>query len=438
MGITYVNNHEDQLEHLALVNHFMSGGDLDAVLKRDKIEKSLSLATRMRYLRDAALGMEWLHHQCHIVHRDLKPANLLIDSNGTVCVADFGLCKAIPEGQFDQEADRTTGSPMWMSPEVLSGWKFDSSTDVYAFGLLLWQFLVREPTPIYPTPIRDMVGLTRAVVGKLRPIIPNYCPGKLKKLMEKCWAHSGEDRPAFPQIVKDLNQIIMDITIGEHLGEPTDANQETPYDCAKRFWTESSFPLHESQEVPFPVFRDKLIRFLKIDYPSDEVLLSFQKICGHFCKRDINENIFLTLEHFGDLLGWFGPLGKPGVYGYPNIIDCVHQLFGQPWFFDSTSACDAETACSKAVSGGKIQDGTYLIRWSAGHTRGLFSLTYFKTTYEHQRINFRFDENGNTFWINAEGKAFPTLAALLADEGLTQGIQGIIQPRPSYRYKDKQ
>lgn len=155
MGITYVNNHEDQLEHLALVNHFMSGGDLDAVcpishekhkinfskvLKRDKIEKSLSLATRMRYLRDAALGMEWLHHQCHIVHRDLKPANLLIDSNGTVCgkyslfylffsstkscahnflVADFGLCKAIPEGQFDQEADRTTGSPMWYVPSLL-------------------------------------------------------------------------------------------------------------------------------------------------------------------------------------------------------------------------------------------------------------------------------------------------------------------------------
>jgi serine/threonine protein kinase len=112
----------------------------------------LSLFTRVRMMLDAARGLAWLHHGTSrvVVHRDLKPDNLLVDSNFCVKVADFGLA----ELKFkDRHLEGGGGSPLWMAPELLPGrlgatnpalGPINEKLDVYAFGLILWEAIVRQ------------------------------------------------------------------------------------------------------------------------------------------------------------------------------------------------------------------------------------------------------------------------------------------------------
>jgi len=429
MGVTYRGNVHSMV-NLGLVQAFVDGGDLEAVLTREKLQPTLPLATRMRYLLDAARGMEWLH-ACKpdsIIHRDLKPANLLLHLNGTVCVADFGLYKAIPAGSSDREIGTTTGSPKWMSPEVLSCAPFDTKTDVYAFGLMLWQFLCREPTPIYPCNIRNKAELTDIVVRGFRPIIPMDCPWALRNLIEACWKGDPALRPPFSEIIVSLTHIVMDLLLGEHTTAPNDPQFEAPYPMAKRFWITSGFTVHETQRVDFHLFTIKLLEFLGIkprELP-EAYAKGFLRLCEHFSGSK-GDTVSLTLGNFGDLLGWFGPLIRPDGR---TIFHACYDLACQPWFCWALPGGAAENACSASVSGGLIQYGTYLVRFSGSEsrTRGVFTLTYYNGSYLHQRICFGFDANGKCWFTAGDGTSYPTLEALLYNQNLLYPIPAAANP----------
>ncbi|BFG17571.1 hypothetical protein CerSpe_038440 [Prunus speciosa] len=165
---------------LCIVTEFLSGGSMyDFVHKQTG---ALSLQSLLRVAIDVSRGMNYLH-QNNIIHRDLKAANLLMDENGVVKVADFGIARVQAQsGVMTAE----TGTYRWMAPEVIEHKPYDHKADVFSFGVVLWELLT----------------------GKgLRPTIPRHTNPMLMELMERCWQQDPSLRPEFSEIVKMLKHI---------------------------------------------------------------------------------------------------------------------------------------------------------------------------------------------------------------------------------------
>jgi len=93
------------------------------------------------YFAELLLGFEYLHSK-DVVYRDIKPENILIDVDGHVKIADFGLSKVIPKRQ---RSHSFCGSPEYMCPEILLGQGHDRRADIYCLGALLYELVVGFP-----------------------------------------------------------------------------------------------------------------------------------------------------------------------------------------------------------------------------------------------------------------------------------------------------
>ncbi|XP_051849553.1 mitogen-activated protein kinase kinase kinase 21 [Antechinus flavipes] len=157
-----------------------------------------------------ARGMLYLHEEAvvPILHRDLKSSNILLLEkiehddicNKTLKITDFGLAR---------EWHRTTkmsaaGTYAWMAPEVIKSSLFSKGSDIWSYGVLLWELLTGE------VPYRGIDGLAVAygvAVNKLTLPIPSTCPEPFAKLMKECWEQDPHIRPSFALILEQLTAI---------------------------------------------------------------------------------------------------------------------------------------------------------------------------------------------------------------------------------------
>ncbi|XP_014391380.1 PREDICTED: mitogen-activated protein kinase kinase kinase MLK4 [Myotis brandtii] len=157
-----------------------------------------------------ARGMLYLHEEAvvPILHRDLKSSNILLLEkiehddmcNKTLKITDFGLAR---------EWHRTTkmsaaGTYAWMAPEVIKSSLFSKGSDIWSYGVLLWELLTGE------VPYRGIDGLAVAygvAVNKLTLPIPSTCPEPFAKLMKECWQQDPHIRPSFALILEQLTAI---------------------------------------------------------------------------------------------------------------------------------------------------------------------------------------------------------------------------------------
>lgn len=178
-----------------LVTEFMSGGCLFDRLHCDK--QSLSGTKLTVIALGIAQGMAYIHSK-GMLHRDLKSLNILLDADDFPKVCDFGMSRMKPEN--DQELmSGGVGTMQWMAPEVLSSSSYGEKADVYSYGILLWEMITCD------IPYRGMkdVQIASAVLNQnLRPLVPQSCPLKLKKLMTLCWDRDPDKRPEFRDIIK--------------------------------------------------------------------------------------------------------------------------------------------------------------------------------------------------------------------------------------------
>ncbi|KAM6428485.1 mitogen-activated protein kinase kinase kinase 10 isoform 2-T2 [Liasis olivaceus] len=189
--------------NLCLVMEYARGGTLNRALAGKKVPPHVLV----NWAVQIAQGMNYLHHEAlvPIIHRDLKSINILIlerieneDLSGrTLKITDFGLAR---------EWHRTTkmsaaGTYAWMAPEVIKHSLFSKSSDVWSFGVLLWELLTGE------VPYREIDALAVAygvAMNKLMLPIPSTCPEPFARLLEECWRPDPHARPDFGSIQRQL------------------------------------------------------------------------------------------------------------------------------------------------------------------------------------------------------------------------------------------
>ncbi len=172
---------------------FVEGESLRDRLAR---EKQLPVDDALRIAREAALALEYAHRH-GVVHRDVKPENLLLTTDGSTMVADFGIARALDGSEQSLTGTGVSiGTPAYMSPEQASGSRdLDARTDVYALGCVLFEMLAGEPPYTGPT---AQAILARALTETPRPIHPMRAgvPEAVDDLIAQAMAATAADRYA--------------------------------------------------------------------------------------------------------------------------------------------------------------------------------------------------------------------------------------------------
>lgn len=221
-----------------IVSELCSLGSLRQVLDDD--ERDLSLEVRVRIALQVAEGMCYLHTQDPpIIHRDLKSHNIFVHETFTECdvdlldsdrgskrstsevngyrydsgaskmvtgstlearIGDWGSARATLAGS--RTMTHGVGTACWLAPEVIKHARSSRKSDVYGFGIILWEMATREE--VY-NGLESMQIIARVANENLRPPIPTGC--LWTSLMTKCWSENPKDRPDFEEVVQELNQI---------------------------------------------------------------------------------------------------------------------------------------------------------------------------------------------------------------------------------------
>ncbi|KFM25468.1 putative serine/threonine-protein kinase [Auxenochlorella protothecoides] len=174
---------------IMVVTERMMGGDLWHALRRGEV----AWAERgWRLAMDIASGLAYLSTR-RIVHNDLKSSNILLDWEGRAKISDVGLARIIPDSRsYLPSRSAEGGSFQWCAPEAILGEPSTVQSDMYSYGVVLWELITGE------VPVR---GHTREVRT------PEECPAEVAAFMEQCRERKPSDRPLAQEAVALLRRL---------------------------------------------------------------------------------------------------------------------------------------------------------------------------------------------------------------------------------------
>ncbi|NXY12085.1 EPHA2 protein, partial [Pteruthius melanotis] len=186
-----------------IVTEYMENGALDKFLREKEGEFGVIQLVGM--LRGIAAGMKYLANM-NYVHRDLAARNILVNSNLVCKVSDFGLSRVLED---DPEATYTTSGgkiPIrWTAPEAISYRKFTSASDVWSYGIVMWEVMSYGERPYWELSNHEVM---KAINEGFRLPAPLDCPSAIYQLMMQCWQQERCRRPKFADIVSILDKLI--------------------------------------------------------------------------------------------------------------------------------------------------------------------------------------------------------------------------------------
>lgn len=197
-----------------IVLELLAGGDLKNFLKGERLKGLYGLKMKDLLLAviDVAKGCQYMESK-RFIHRDIAARNCLLSSTDyarVVKIADFGMAKDIYRSDYYRKGGKTMLPIKWMPPEAYMDGIFTSKTDVWAFGVLLWEVFSLGLQP-YPGLLNHEV--IRMVPQGSRLEIPQDCPPTLYDLMQLCWKLEPEERPTFSYLLEKLQECTQDESI---------------------------------------------------------------------------------------------------------------------------------------------------------------------------------------------------------------------------------
>uniref|UniRef100_A0A667WVG1 receptor protein-tyrosine kinase n=1 Tax=Myripristis murdjan TaxID=586833 RepID=A0A667WVG1_9TELE len=192
-----------KFKHAMIVTEYMENGALDIYLRDHDGEIPSYQLVGM--LRGIAAGMKYLSDMSY-VHRDLAARNVLVNSNLECKVSDFGLSRVLeddPEGTYTTRGGKI---PIrWTAPEAIAYRKFTSASDVWSFGIVMWEVMAFGERPYWDMSNHEVM---KAINEAFRLPAPMDCPSAVYQLMLQCWLHDRSKRPRFTDIVNILDKLL--------------------------------------------------------------------------------------------------------------------------------------------------------------------------------------------------------------------------------------
>ncbi|KAF5271286.1 hypothetical protein FQR65_LT05301 [Abscondita terminalis] len=173
------------------------------ILSDDALLKPRDL---LSFGRQITMGMEYLSN-LRVVHRDLAARNVLMCENGTVKVADFGLSRDVYQDNIYLKTGAGKLPVKWMALESLSHQQYTTQSDVWSFGVVLWEIVTLGGNPYATISPGDMLNVLRR---GYRMECPKNCSIELYSIMQMCWMESPLERPNFNELRIMLEKLLED------------------------------------------------------------------------------------------------------------------------------------------------------------------------------------------------------------------------------------
>ncbi|XP_061598367.1 focal adhesion kinase 1-like isoform X2 [Cololabis saira] len=176
-------------------------GELRSFLQVRKY--SLDLATLILFAYQLSTALAYLESK-RFVHRDIAARNVLVSAVDCVMLGDFGLSRYMEDSSY-YKASKGKLPIKWMAPESINFRRFTSASDVWMFGVCMWEILMYGIKPFQGVKNNDVIG--RIENGE-RLAMPPQCPPTLYSLMTKCWSYDPSKRPRFTELKTQLSTIL--------------------------------------------------------------------------------------------------------------------------------------------------------------------------------------------------------------------------------------
>uniref|UniRef100_A0A671T2Q1 Fibroblast growth factor receptor n=1 Tax=Sinocyclocheilus anshuiensis TaxID=1608454 RepID=A0A671T2Q1_9TELE len=171
-----------------------------------------------------ARGMEYLASQ-KCIHRDLAARNVLVTESNVMKIADFGLARDVHNIDYYKKTTNGRLPVKWMAPEALFDRVYTHQSDVWSFGVLMWEIFTLGGSPYPGIPVEELFKLLKE--GH-RMDKPANCTNELYMMMKDCWHAISSHRPTFKQLVEDLDRILTLATNEEYLDLCAPVEQYSP------------------------------------------------------------------------------------------------------------------------------------------------------------------------------------------------------------------
>ncbi|XP_034470950.1 tyrosine-protein kinase receptor TYRO3 [Hippoglossus hippoglossus] len=224
LGVTLQREQDTPLPVPLVILPYMKHGDLRRFLiatRYGDIAMFVPHQSLLRFMIDIAAGMTYLSSQ-GFLHRDLAARNCMLGDDLRVSVADFGMSKKIYSSNYYRQKVALRVPIKWMAMESLSESVYTTKSDVWSFGVTMWEIVSRGRTP-YPG-VHNHELLDLLLSGhRLKP--PEECDQKLYDVMWSCWDKEPNRRPGFRELGETLKGLLLELPVLEASQEDSYINQ---------------------------------------------------------------------------------------------------------------------------------------------------------------------------------------------------------------------